>query len=119
MVTWPCTSRCGAGARRREQLGELGNDLVERLAERLRLGVPDQALGGAVEDADAAVGIDADDAGAGAGQHRFGEAAAAVDQVAGAHDVVALGAQLLRHLVEGLAELGEVAFGPRAIGTWT
>ncbi len=40
------------------------------------------------------VGVDADHAGAGAGQHRLGEAAAAVDQVAGAHDVVALRAQL-------------------------
>ena len=56
-----------------------------------------------------ALGIDADDAGAGARQHRFGEAAAAVDQVARADDVVALRAQFLRHLVEGLAELGEVA----------
>ena len=43
-------------------------------------------------------------------QHRFDEAAAAVDQVAGADQLVALGAQLLRHLVEGLAELGEIAF---------
>ena len=55
--------------------------------------------------------VDADDAGARARQHRFGKPPAAVDQVARAHDVVALGAQLLRHLVEGLAELGEIAFG--------
>ena len=59
---------------------------------------------------DAAFGVDADHAGAGAGQHRLGEAAAAVDQVARAHQIVALRAQFLRHLVEGLAELGEIAF---------
>jgi len=38
------------------------------------------------------------------------EPAATVDQVAGADQFVALGAQFLRHLVEGLAELGEIAF---------
>ena len=43
------------------------------------------------------------------GQHRLGEAAAAVDDVARAHDVVALRAQLVRHAVEGLAEMGEIA----------
>ena len=74
------------------------------------LGCADQPLGGAIEDGDAAIGIDADDAGAGAGQHRFGEASPAIDLVARAHDVVVLRAQLVRHLVEGLAELGEIAF---------
>ena len=70
----------------------------------------DQPLGRAVEDRHAALAVDADDAGRGAGQHRFGEAAAAVDQVARAHDVVALRAQLGGHAIEGLAELGEIAF---------
>ena len=73
-------------------------------------GVTDQLFGGAVEDADAAGGIDADDAGAGRGQHGLDETAPAVDQFAGADQLVALAAQLLRHLVEGLAELREVAF---------
>ena len=69
----------------------------------------DQPLRRAVEDGDAAVGIDADDAGAGAGEHRFGESPAAVDQVARAYDVFMLRTQFLRHLVESLAELGEIA----------
>ena len=43
-------------------------------------------------------------------QHRLGKTPATVDQVARAHEVVALGAQFLRHLVEGLPEMGEVAF---------
>ena len=55
--------------------------------------------------------IDADDAGAGAREHRLAEAPAAVDQVAGVHQVVALGAQVVRHAVEGLAELAEIALG--------
>ena len=99
-----------AVARRLKDIGELGRDLGERKPEHLAFRAPDQLLGRAIEDGDAAVGIDADDAGAGAGQHRFGESPAAVDQIARAHDVVVLRAQLLRHLVEGLAELGEVAF---------
>ncbi|MEY9184765.1 hypothetical protein ABIA41_006200 [Bradyrhizobium sp. USDA 313] len=53
---------------------------------------------------------DADDAGARRGQHGLDEAAAAVDQVAGIDELVALAAQFLRHLVEGLAQLGEIAF---------
>ena len=72
--------------------------------------MPDQLFGGTVEDADAARIIHADDAGARRGQHRLDEAAAAVDEVAGVDELVALAAQLLRHLVEGLTELGEVAF---------
>ena len=99
-----------AVARGLENLGKLGRDLGERQAEHVALDAADQPLGRAVEDGNAAVAIDADDAGAGAGEHRFGEAAPAVDQVAGAHDVVVLGAQLLRHLVEGFAELREIAF---------
>ena len=38
----------------------------------------------------AAFAVDADNAGAGAGQHRLGEAAPAVDEVARAHDIIAL-----------------------------
>src|SRR2546430_15124188 len=64
--------------------------------------VANQFFGGAVEDADAAGSVDADDAGARRGQYRLDEAAAAVDQVAGAHQFVALGTQFLRHLVESL-----------------
>ena len=39
-----------------------------------------------------AFAVDADNAGAGACQHRLGETAAAVDDVTRPHDVVALGA---------------------------
>ena len=68
-------------------------------------------LGRAVEDADLAFLVDADDAGAGARQHRLAETAAAVDHVAGMDQIVALGAQVVGHAVEGLAELTEIAFG--------
>ena len=57
-----------------------------------------------------AFAVDADNAGAGACQHRLGETAAAVDDVTRPHDVVALGAQFLRHAVEGFAEMGQIAF---------
>ena len=57
------------------------------------------------------VGIDADDAGGDAGQHGLGEAAALVDQILGLQDLVALRLQLLQHLVEGVAERGDVAVG--------
>src|SRR5258705_12099705 len=82
------------------------------MAEGLRFGVADELLGGAIEDADATGSIDADDAGACRGQHRLDEPAAAVDKVAGADQLVALGAQLLCHLVECLAELREIALRP-------
>ena len=65
------------------------------------------------------VAVDADHAGAGAGEHRLGEAAAAVDHVARAHDVVALGAQFLRHPVEGLAELARDRLPSARTGTCT
>ena len=55
--------------------------------------------------------VDADDAGGDAGQHGFGEAAALVDQVLGLQDLVALRLQLLQHLVEGVAQRGDVAVG--------
>ena len=96
-------------ARFGEQRLELRHHLDQVAAGGVGLALPDQLLGRAVEDADPAVGVDADDAGARAREHRFGETAAAVDLIARAHQVVALRAQLLRHLVEGLAELGEVA----------
>ena len=92
-----------------ENLGEFGRDLGERPAQHFAFDAADQPLRRAIENGDAAVGIDADDAGAGAGQHRLGKPPPAVDEVAGAHDVVMLGAQFLRHLVEGLAQLGEIA----------
>ena len=82
------------------------------MTECLRFGVTDELFGGTIEDADAAGGIDADDARARRGQHRLDEPAAAVDKVAGADQLVALGAQLLCHLVEGLAELREIALRP-------
>src|ERR1700722_2356915 len=92
-----------------KNLGELGRDFGQRPAERLALGASGEGLRRTVEDGDLAVGIDADDAGAGARQHGLGETAPAVDQVARAHDVLVLGTQLMRHLVEGLAEAGKVA----------
>ncbi len=51
-------------------------------------------------------------AGTGAGENRFAESSAAVDQVAGIDEIVALGAQVVRHAVEGFAKLPEIALGP-------
>ncbi len=101
-----------AGARGVDEFLELRRDLLELAPQRIGLAAADELLGGAIEDADAPLAVDADDAGAGAREHGLGETAAAVDDVAGADDVVALGAQFLRHLVEGRAELGEIAFRP-------
>ena len=95
-----------------KDLGELGCDRRERLAEDVALDAADQPLRRAVENGNPAVGIDADDAGAGSRKHGFGESPPAVDEIAGANDVVMLRAQLLRHLVESLAQLGEIAFRP-------
>ena len=100
-----------AAARGLKNLGEFGRDRRQRLAEDVALDAADQPLRRAVENGNPAVGIDADDAGAGAGKHGFGESPPAVDEIARANDVVMLRAQLLRHLVEGLAQLGEIAFG--------
>ena len=86
----PLDQSLAAGARRREEINQFRHHVAERVTQHLRLGVADQLLGRAVEDADPPLRIHANDAGAGARQHRFGEPAAAVDEVAGAHDVVAL-----------------------------
>ena len=108
-VIWPCTRRCTPSRALAMISSSSGTISGKRMAERFRLGVADQLLRRAVEDADLAVAIDADDAGAGRRQHRLGETSPAVDDFAGADQVVALGAQFVGHLVEGLAELGEIA----------
>ncbi len=97
--------------RRLEYLAEFRRDFGQRMTEGGAFRPRDQAFGRAVEDGDAAVGVDADHARARAGEHGLGESPAAVDHVARMYDVVVLRAQLLRHLVEGFAELGEVALG--------
>ena len=99
------------GAGSLKHAGKLGDDLSQGLSEHLGLRASDELLRRSIQDADAAVGIDADDAGARASQNGLGEATAAVNQVTGTDDVVALGAQLLGHLVESLAQLGEVPLG--------
>src|SRR4029079_2790896 len=99
------------GSRGSEDFGEFGNDVGQLPSERLRFRTPDQSLGGPAQDADTALRVQADDPRARSGQHGFGETAAAVDQVARAHDVVALRAQLLSHFVEGLSKLRKIAFG--------
>ena len=111
IVIWPWTSRCVPSRAVFIMSSSSGNTSDERMVQRLRFGMTDQFLGGPVENSDAAGRIDADDAGARRGQHRLDEAPAAVDQFAGIDQFVALGAQLLRHLVEGLAELREIALG--------
>src|ERR1700712_5786864 len=64
---------------------EFGQHVRQRMIQRFGFGMADEFLSGAVENADAARGIDANDTGAGRGQHRLDEAPAAVDQVACAH----------------------------------
>ena len=93
---------------------KLGDDLGQRLGESFCFGSPDQPLCRSIENADAAFGIHPDHPGAGSGQHRFSETTPTIDEIASPDDVVALGAQLLGHFVEGLTELGEVPF--RAAG---
>ena len=56
-------------------------------------------------------GIDADDAGRDASQHRFREASALIDEVLCMKKFVALRFQLQDHLVERVAERGDVAVG--------
>ena len=75
----------------------------------------EQPGGGAVDQRDAPFVIDADHARADARQHRFGEAAAGIHQLAGRQQVGALGRQLLGHAVEGDAQRRQlviVAFHP-------
>src|SRR5581483_12016459 len=73
-------------------------------------GAADQLFRRPVEDADGAIAVDADDSGAGAGQHRLGEAPTAVDEITCVHDVVALRAEFLCHAVERLTEMREIPF---------
>ena len=72
----------------------------------------EQPLGRAVDDGNAALGVETDDAGADAREHRLGEAAALIDLVARADDVFVLRAKLLRHLVEAFAQVREIALAP-------
>ena len=88
-----------------EQIRELWDHLHERLAESLRFGPPDKPLCRSVENADAAFRVDADHAGGRSRQYSFGETTTTIDEIASAHDVIALRAQLLGHLIEGLAQL--------------
>ena len=92
-----------AVARGQENLGEFGSDFGERQTEHFAFDPSDQPLRRAVEDGNPSVAVDTDDAGTGARQHRFGKPAPAVDEIAGAHDVFVLRAQLLRHVVERFA----------------
>jgi hypothetical protein len=79
-----------AAARGVDEFLELRRDLLELAPQRIDFARADELLGGAIEDADATLAVDADDAGAGARENGLGEAAPAVDQIAGADDVVAL-----------------------------
>ena len=88
---------------------KLGHGLDQRLADdRVRL-EPQCTFDGGVGDGDEAGRVHADDAGRDAGKHRFGEPAAPVDEFAGRRQPIVLAPQLLGHLVEALAEMGEVA----------
>jgi hypothetical protein len=107
----PLHKALGARASRGNHACEFRHNVYQWAAERFGFRAADQSFGRAIENADASLGIDANDACARACQHRFGESTAAVDKVARADDVVALGPQFVRHLVEGLAEVCEIALG--------
>ena len=110
-VIWSVTRRSPLLLRALQQRPELGHRLGQRLAGEARLLGAEQRLGRAVDQRDGAVGVDADDAGRHAGQHRLHEAAALVELGVGADQLVALALELRRHGVEGRAEHGEVAVG--------
>ena len=98
-----------AATRLGQERGKLRNRLDQRHPERAGLGSSDELLGRPVENGNASVEIDADDAGARTGEDGLGEPAPAIDHIVRAHQVIALGPQLLRHFVEGLPKLGKIA----------
>ncbi len=71
----------------------------------------EQPLRRTVHDRDFSLGIKADNTCTNACEHRFGKAATFVDLVTRANEIHVLRAQLGRHFVKALAEIGEVAFG--------
>jgi hypothetical protein len=76
----------------------------------------EQARRGAIDDGDLAVAVEADHAGAHARQHRFREAAARIDLVAGLDQLRALHIELRRHAVEGAAQR-PISSSSRSIST--
>src|SRR5690349_5731506 len=62
----PLDQSLTAGARGREKIDQLRHHFAERTSQHLCLGMADQMLGRAVEDADPALRIHANNAGAGA-----------------------------------------------------
>ena len=92
-----------------EQGGDLRHHIRQRLADEFLGREPQRPLRARIGDGDDAVGIDAEHARRDPREHGLGEAAAPVDQVVGRPQAVVLAAQLLRHGVEALAEMGEIA----------
>ena len=90
---------------------DLRHGVGDRRADERLAGGAEKRLGGRVDDRDDAAPVEADHGGRNPGEHGFGEAAPAVDEVGRGGQAVVLAAQLRGHLVEGLAEMGEVALG--------
>ncbi len=95
---------------RGHEIGQFGQCLGKRPAEGLAFGAANQFFRRPVEDADRAVSVDANDAGACTCQNGFSESPAAVDEIVRLHNVVTLRPQLLCHPVKCFAELRQVPF---------
>src|ERR1700681_4926968 len=101
-----------AGERLFDQWRDFRNLVAERDADEIHLRAVEQLLGRAIDDRNAALGIETDDARSHAREHRLGKTAALIDLVARADDVFVLRAKLVGHLVEALAEVGEIPLTP-------
>ena len=70
-----------------------------------------QLAGGAVMQGDVLLCVDGDNASGNARQHRFGEAAAFIDEAVGVHKVAALRFKLTGHAVKGAAQISNFIIG--------
>jgi len=84
MVIWPCTSRC-VPSRAVFIISSSSGSTSDNGWSSVPIRRDRSVFPRAVEDADAARRVDADNARAGRRQHRLDEPAAAVDQFAGVH----------------------------------
>ncbi len=91
--------------------GEFGDHRGEGLADESAFLHAQQVLGGAVDEGDGTIGIEANDAGGDAGEHRLHETAPFVERRVGADQRIPLALELRGHGVEGGAEHGEIAVG--------
>ncbi len=92
-----------------EHGAERGYGVLQLLADEVALGDTQKVDGGAADERDAVLAVEADDAGRHARQHRLHEVAALDQLLVGGDERVALGLQFARHGVEGLRQAAQVA----------